>query len=292
MKKFKSLILIAAMIIGIFSLDVTNVKAATKVTTSDRMTMYAKVFDYVYYVNTYPDVVAAVGNNSQSLLLHYMSCGIKEGRSASVYFNQQSYAARYPDLAAAYGNNYDAYVKHYITSGVYEGRNASALDEYLTPENQAAVLSRLTSMVGSCTTVYNASVPRATNVELAASKINGTVVQPGKTFSYDKTVGPRTTANGFVEAPIYISGQHGVGIGGGICQVSSTLYTALITAGIPATERHEHSLPVAYLPEGYDATISSGAYDLKFKNTYDKPLHIYCSAKNGYLVIQLTLVDQ
>lgn len=292
MKKLKSIILMATMVIGIFSMDVTNVRAASGATPTDRMTMYAKVFDYVYYVNTYPDVAAAVGNNSQSLLLHYMSSGIKEGRSASAYFNQQSYAARYPDLAAAYGDNYDAYVKHYITAGVYEGRNASASDEYLTAETQAQVLYRLTTMVGSCITVYNASVPRATNVELAASKINGTVVKPGKTFSYDKTVGPRTSANGFVEAPIYISGQHGVGIGGGICQVSSTLYTALVTAGIPATERHEHSLPVSYLPSGYDATVSSGVYDLKFKNTYDKPLHIYCSAKDGYLVIQLTLLDQ
>ncbi len=292
MKKLKSLILVAAMVIGIFAVNTSSVEAATKTATNSRMVMYAKVFDYVYYVNTYPEVAAAVGNNSQALLLHYMDCGIKEGRSASAYFNQQAYAARYPDLAAAYGDNYDAYVNHYLTAGLYEGRNASASDEYLTAENQALVLSRLTTMVGSCTTVYNATVPRATNVQLAASKINGTIVQPGQTFSYDKTVGPRTAANGFVEAPIYISGQHGVGIGGGICQVSSTLYTALITAGIPATERHEHSLPVSYLPSGYDATVSSGVYDLKFKNTYDKPLLIYCSAKDGYLVIQLSLVQQ
>ena len=82
-------------------------------------------------------------------------------------------------------------------------------------------------MIGEYTTKYDAKIKRATNVSLASASINGTIVMPNEIFSYTKTVGPRTTARGYVEAPIYTNGQVGKGIGGGICQVSSTLYACL-----------------------------------------------------------------
>lgn len=88
------------------------------------------------------------------------------------------------------------------------------------------------------------------------TRINGVVVQPGKSFSFSSTILPRTAANGYVVAPIYISGTVGTGTGGGVCQVSSTLYAAMRYANLPATERYPHSLPVTYLPDGYDAKQS------------------------------------
>ena len=129
-------------------------------------------------------------------------------------------------------------------------------------------------MIGTCTTEYDATVPRAVNVELAAARINGVVVQPGKSFSFSSTILPRTSANGYVVAPIYISGTVGTGTGGGVCQVSSTLYAAMLHAGLPATERYPHSLPVIYLPAGYDAAIAGTSKDLKFTNTFSQPLLI------------------
>ena len=144
-------------------------------------------------------------------------------------------------------------------------------------------------MIGTCTTEYDATVPRAVNVELAAARINGVVVQPGKSFSFSSTILPRTSANGYVVAPIYISGTVGTGTGGGVCQVSSTLYAAMLHAGLPATERYPHSLPVIYLPDGYDAAIAGTSKDLKFTNTFSQPLLIQASASGGTLTVTLTL---
>jgi vancomycin resistance protein YoaR len=92
-----------------------------------------------------------------------------------------------------------------------------------------------------------------------------------------------------VTAPIYVSGKKGTGTGGGVCQVSSTLYAAMVYAGLPATERHAHSLPVDYLPAGLDATIAGSYLDLKFTNTFSQPLLIQASANGGTLTVTLVL---
>ena len=145
------------------------------------------------------------------------------------------------------------------------------------------------TVIGTCTTSYVDNIPRATNVALAAQRINGTVVQPGGSFSFSNTILPRTSANGYVTAPIYVSGKKGTGTGGGVCQVSSTLYAAMVYAGLPATERHAHSLPVDYLPAGLDATIAGSYLDLKFTNTFSQPLLIQASANGGTLTVTLVL---
>ena len=145
------------------------------------------------------------------------------------------------------------------------------------------------TIIGTYTTYYEADVSRAVNVELAAQRINGIVVAPDENFSFSNTILDRTTANGYVEGPIFVKGEKSMGIGGGVCQVSSTLYAAMVDAGLPATERHPHSLPVDYLPEGLDATIAGNYMDLKFTNTFSQPLLIQASAEGGKLVVTLTL---
>lgn len=110
-------------------------------------------------------------------------------------------------------------------------------------------------MIGTCTTSYVDNIPRATNVALAAQRLTARWYSRAA-LSFSNTILPRTSANGYVTAPIYVSGKKGTGTGGGVCQVSSTLYAAMVYAGLPATERHAHSLPVDYLPAGLDATIA------------------------------------
>ena len=152
-------------------------------------------------------------------------------------------------------------------------RGATACRAFNPP---VGVISIHTPLAGSDVraTAAGDNIPRATNVALAAQRINGTVVQPGGSFSFSNTILPRTSANGYVTAPIYVSGKKGTGTGGGVCQVSSTLYAAMVYAGLPATERHAHSLPVDYLPAGLDATIAGSYLDLKFTNTFSQPLLI------------------
>ena len=104
---------------------------------------------------------------------------------------------------------------------------------------------------------------------------------PGETFSYDKTIGRRTAANGYKTATVYVGNTLDEGIGGGICQTSSTLYSAVLYANLEIVSRTSHSLPVSYMPAGQDATIAEGYIDFKFKNNTDYPIKIVCTTSYG-----------
>ncbi len=127
--------------------------------------------------------------------------------------------------------------------------------------------------------VGNAS--RTNNIKLATNKINGVIVLPGETFSYNKTVGKRTIDNGFREAGAYVNGQVVQEVGGGICQVSSTLYNAVLYANLEVVERHNHTFESSYVAASRDATVSWGGPDFKFKNNRTYPVRIVASSNNG-----------
>ena len=118
---------------------------------------------------------------------------------------------------------------------------------------------------------------RNANIRQAFSKINGTVIQPGETFSFNSIVGDRTKANGFYEALEYVYGTEQMGIGGGVCQASTTVYQAAIRAGMTIIERHPHSLVVNYSDFGKDATVNSTKghrVDFRFRNDSGSPIYI------------------
>ncbi len=122
---------------------------------------------------------------------------------------------------------------------------------------------------------------RTTNLQLAANKINGTVLMPGEIFSYNQVVGERTIAAGYKEAPIYVSGEVVDGLGGGICQITSTLYNAVLYANLGIVSRSNHQFVPSYVTASRDATVVYGAIDFKFKNTRDYPIKITCGVSNG-----------
>lgn len=247
-----------------------------------------QVFDATYYAAHNPDVVVARGNSAEALLKHYMESGLNEGRSASASFNPRAYRARYSDLDAAFGDNWIKYVKHYINYGISEGRVASPMAQISAGVGSNGSANDYTCL-GTYTTKYKDGVPRAVNVGIAAAGINGVKVAPGAEFSFTNTIPARTVENGYQEATVFVNKEKVKGLGGGICQVSSTLYACMKTVGLAATERHPHSLPVDYLPEGWDATISGQSVDLKFVNTYSTPLMIAAQADHGKLTVSLYL---
>lgn len=138
------------------------------------------------------------------------------------------------------------------------------------------------------TTRYNVSdVDRTTNLQIACQKINGKVILAGNTFSYNQTLGPRTTAAGYRNGKVYEGGEVVDGIGGGICQISSTLYNTVLMANLEIVERRNHQFVPSYLPAGRDATVVYGATDFRFKNTRKYPIRIRASAKNGIATVSL-----
>ena len=136
--------------------------------------------------------------------------------------------------------------------------------------------------LGEFTTRYDSSYTnRSNNLELAASKIDGTVILPGETFSYNKIVGARTIEAGYKEAAIYSGGKVVDGIGGGICQLSSTLYNAVVYANLEVTKRTNHSFITSYIDVGRDATVSWGTIDFCFKNTRKYPVKVIATVGGG-----------
>lgn len=144
------------------------------------------------------------------------------------------------------------------------------------------------TVLGKFATSYaTSSKNRSDNVELAASRINGIILMPDEEFSYNKTVGQRTAANGFKEAPVFENGETVQGMGGGVCQVSSTLYSAVLYADLKVLERQSHSLTVSYVPKGQDATVAYGSIDFKFKNDTKNPIKI--TAKTGGKSLEISI---
>lgn len=136
-------------------------------------------------------------------------------------------------------------------------------------------------------TNYVNNANRTTNLRLAANKINGIVLMPGETFSYNKTVGERTIAAGYKNAAIYENGQVVDGLGGGICQVSSTLYNAVLKSNLEVVERTNHMFLTTYTPGGLDATVAYGSLDFRFKNNRNYPIKIAAGVDRGVCTVQI-----
>lgn len=122
-------------------------------------------------------------------------------------------------------------------------------------------------------TYFDPNLPdRVHNIELAARQIDGLLLQPGQEFSFNAVVGKRTAQRGFRSAPVLVGGELVDGVGGGICQLSTTLYNAALLADLPIRERVHHSRPLGYVAPGRDATVYDGLYDLRFMNNRDEPV--------------------
>ena len=150
-------------------------------------------------------------------------------------------------------------------------------------ETLSAVKNK-TRLISAFTTYFDSSnFDRAHNIRLAAATVNGTVLAPGEVFSFNGVVGERTADRGFKSAKIIEKGEFVDGVGGGVCQVSTTLYNAALLAGCQITEFHPHSLAVSYVPPSCDAMVSGTYYDLKFKNSLSEKLYIRAAAGKGYV---------
>lgn len=143
-------------------------------------------------------------------------------------------------------------------------------------------------VIGSYTTYFNSgNKNRSHNIMLASRAINNYVVLPGEVFSFNKVVGKRTKEKGYLQAPVIVRGELSEGIGGGICQVSSTLFNAVDKAGLHVIKRYSHSRDVAYVPPGRDATVSWYGPDFVFQNKYAYPIMIRAQSHYGTMYVTI-----
>lgn len=178
-----------------------------------------------------------------------------------------------------------------LVSQIYEGGSVVNIPyNSIEPDVKASELNEklFNATLGSFYTNYGGSTAnRAANVANAASKINNKVLAPGEVFSFNDTVGKRSVANGFFQAPEYANGQTVMGIGGGTCQVSSTLYNAVLYADLSIVSRLNHMFPVGYCPLGQDATVTDSGVDFKFTNNTDYPIKISALTSGGRITVSI-----
>ena len=143
-------------------------------------------------------------------------------------------------------------------------------------------------LLGTFTTTYGtADTGRNTNIALAAKSITSTVVMPGEVFSYNDLIGECSERTGYKTSTIYLNGELSTGVGGGICQVSTTLYNAVLKANLEIVQRRNHSLRVTYVEAGHDAMVSIGSSDFKFKNNRDYPIKVVAYTGTGSVTCQI-----
>lgn len=186
---------------------------------------------------------------------------------------------------AGYGETYEC-TFHYVAAEVTEKQ----IQEEQRKE-AAANSANFQDVLGKADTNHTSNSNRNTNLKLACKAINGTVLMPGDTFSFNGVVGKRTEAKGYKPAGAYIGGKTVDTVGGGICQVSSSLYYAALQADLQIVQRTNHGYVVSYLPYGMDATVSWGTLDFKFKNNTDYPIKIQAYVSGGQVHIRLLGTD-
>ncbi|HHV71769.1 MAG TPA: hypothetical protein GXX38_04055 [Clostridia bacterium] len=143
-------------------------------------------------------------------------------------------------------------------------------------------------LMGAFTTTFNPNnLSRTNNIKIAASAINKLMLAPGEEFSFNKIVGPRSSAQGYQEAPVIVNGKLTPGIGGGVCQVSSTLYNAVLLSNLEITQRTNHSLPSSYVDLGRDATVTYGGIDFKFRNNSEHYIYLISQVNHNKLTIKI-----
>ncbi|MGF7056713.1 VanW family protein [Brassicibacter mesophilus] len=156
------------------------------------------------------------------------------------------------------------------------------------PRLTKATLSKITSKIGSFSSSFKGSTAgRIHNINLASKSIDGRIILSGETFSFNNTTGSRDADAGYKESIVIVDGDYTSGVGGGVCQVSTTLYNALLLSNIEIVERHPHSIPASYVKHGRDAAVAYNYLDLKFRNSLDVPIYLRARTSANNLIIDI-----
>ena len=178
-------------------------------------------------------------------------------------------------------------IRDYMDQWDGESGSVELVAETVQPRGTEEELNKVQDVLGTATTYYGSTAARNQNVEVGAQKLNGHVLYPGDSFSVTQAVIPFNEENGYLPAPSYESGKVVDSYGGGICQVSTTLYNALLKAELEILERHNHTMIVTYVDPSKDAAIAEGLMDLQFANNTEAPIYIEGYAYGGQLTFTI-----
>ena len=197
-------------------------------------------------------------------------------------------------LPETYGYGFDMALAAKMLAEAVPGTVVKVPMEYVEPKDTTASLQAVLfrDVLGYVETPHTNSENRNNNLRLACASINGLVLMPGDVFSYNDALGKRTTEAGYKAAGAYVDGQTVMELGGGICQVSSTLYYAALLSDLEIVTRSAHSFVSSYIPYGMDATVSWGGPEFRFSNNTNYPIRIEAEVSDGYVKVSILGTDE
>ena len=166
-------------------------------------------------------------------------------------------------------------------------KNINLPVKIIKPTITTKQVKSINTILGQFSTSFNEYSSRGTNIYIAAKSTSDILIMPGDTFSYNKSTGARTWSNGYKTAKVIVNGKYVNGEGGGVCQVSTTIYNAALISGLEIQEVHNHTYPSHYVPKGRDAAVSYGYIDFKFKNNFAHPIYIKNIVSNGSITTKI-----
>ena len=197
----------------------------------------------------------------------------------------------YEPVPGVYGYGFDMEAAQKLLDKADYGETVEIPMEYIEPDiMDDDVLFR--DVLGECQTPYSYNVNRTINLQLACQALNGVVLMPGETLSYNETVGERTTEKGYKPAPAYSGTNLVDSVGGGVCQVSSTLYYCALLSDMEIVSRVNHGFKSSYIDPGMDATVSWNGPDFQFRNNWNYPIMIEAEASDGYVKMRILGTDE
>ncbi len=175
-----------------------------------------------------------------------------------------------------------------INDNVYKLEPIEIPVEMIYPNRTKEKLSRINGVIGQFKTSFPTSTPgRKENIRISAQSLSKDIVMPGESLSFNQSTGPRSVSNGYKDAVVIMDGDYTDGVGGGVCQTSTTLYNALLLADLTIVRRSPHSIPAKYVPYGQDAAVAYDYIDLVFRNDFDFPVYINSIFTGNDLIIQV-----
>ena len=216
----------------------------------------------------------------------------QEARDASIVLKEQGFVITDEVEGRKLDVNKSCDIIKALLDKASEGEAELAVD-VTEPEIKRSDLENIKDNLGEYSTKFNAAdVDRTHNIKIATSSASHILVKPGEVFSLNKSMGPRLAKFGYKEANVIINNELVPGIGGGVCQVSSTLYNAALLSNLKIVERKSHSLPSSYIALGRDATLSEDYIDLKFENNTKYPIYIYGEVKGSWVKFSIYGYDE
>lgn len=200
------------------------------------------------------------------------NCEVRYNKELAKFYKTKSSEGKMLDKKELYDKFFDAVMSDKKTIKIKSKRIYPKLTEKDFVLEQRGFFS---------TSFSNSSKERKKNIEIAVNKIAGTVIKPGEVFSFNRVTGQRDEKSGYLSAKIIVGGKFVDGVGGGVCQVSSTLYNAVLLSGLKVVESHPHSLKVGYVKEGFDAMVNFYSADFKFENNTSKNVYIGAKFENN-----------